>query len=82
MTHERPDDWSDLAEVWTAPNGGVEPTAELVRGIRRRAWLARVNFQLEAWGAVLAGVLGMIGLHVLGLTDPLIGYVTAPVLPK
>ncbi|GAA0634297.1 hypothetical protein [Brevundimonas lenta] len=71
MTHERPDDWSDLAEVWTTPNGGVEPTAELVRGIRRRAWLARVNFQLEAWGAVLAGVAG--GWIAFRHDEPLLG---------
>jgi hypothetical protein len=58
MTDQRPDDWNDLAEVWTAPNGAAEPTADLVRRMRRRAWLARLNFQMEAVGAVAAGLIG------------------------
>lgn len=53
----QPDDWNDLAEVWTAPQDGPEVT-DLVRGMRRRAWLARINFLVEAGGAVVAGLFG------------------------
>lgn len=52
------DDWSDLAEVWTAGQDGPDLTADLVRSMRRRAVLARLNFHFEAWGAVVAGLVG------------------------
>ena len=55
---QRPDDWSDLAEVWTAPQDGPD-MIDLVARLRRRAWLARLNFLFEAWGAVLAGLFGV-----------------------
>lgn len=48
----------------------------------REGLTLRITILPTIYYLVLAGVLGMIGLHVLGLTDPLIGYVTAPVLPK
>jgi len=64
MTRPDPskDDWTDLAEVWTTPGDATEPSTgaivDLERRVRRRARLATLNFHLEAWGAVLAGVLG------------------------
>nr|WP_314623213.1 L-lactate permease [uncultured Noviherbaspirillum sp.] len=48
----------------------------------REGLTLRITILPTIYYLVLAGVLGMIGLHVLGLTDPLIGYVTAPVVPK
>lgn len=60
MSH--PDDWTDLAEVWTtdaAPNDRApDALGDLERRVRRRALLATLNFHLEAWGAVVAGALG------------------------
>ncbi|MFC7379846.1 hypothetical protein [Brevundimonas sp. GCM10030266] len=55
MTDPKPEDWTDLAEVWTAPAETPEPAPELARAVRRRATLATLNFHLEAWGAVAAG---------------------------
>lgn len=69
----RPDDWSALAEVWTAPQDGPDLTADLVARLRRRAWLARLNFHLEAWGAVVAGGLG--GWFAFTHRAPLMGLV-------
>ena len=53
----KPDDWSDLSQVWTAPEAASPAfiPADLERQVRRRALLATVNFHIEAWGAVLAG---------------------------
>ncbi len=53
----KPDDWSDLSQVWTAPEAASPAfiPADLERQVRRRALLATVNFHLEVWGAVLAG---------------------------
>lgn len=53
----RPDDWSDLSQVWTTPEPAPssDVAADLERSVRRRALLATVNFHLEAWGAVIAG---------------------------
>lgn len=71
----RPDDWSDLAEVWTAPQDASQPTADttagLVDAMRRRAWMARLNFHIEAWGAVVAGLAG--GGFALRHHAPLVG---------
>jgi len=70
----RPDDWSDLSQVWTAPE--VAPpagaAADLERSVRRRALLATVNFHLEIWGAVIAGALG--GWVALRHDAPLLGF--------
>jgi len=58
----RPDDWTDLAQVWTTADdttgGAPDGAGDLERRIRRRARLATLNFHLEAWGAVLAGGVG------------------------
>ncbi|MDQ8029329.1 MAG: hypothetical protein REJ23_11425 [Brevundimonas sp.] len=58
MTDPKPEDWTDLVEVWTAPvkADAPEPAPALARAVRRRAALATLNFHLEAWGAVGAGV--------------------------
>jgi hypothetical protein len=57
-----PEDWTDLAKVWTTPGATAdpapEPAGDLERRVRRRARLATLNFHLEAWGAVVAGGLG------------------------
>lgn len=55
----KPDDWSDLSQVWTAPEAAPSTgvPADLERSVRRRALLATVNFHLEVWGAVIAGAL-------------------------
>lgn len=42
----------------------------------------RITIIPTIYYVALAGTLGMIGLHVLGMTDPLLGYVPAPSLPK
>lgn len=42
----------------------------------------RITILPAIYYVVLAGTLGMIGLHVLGVTDPLLGYVTGPALPE
>lgn len=65
MSH--PDDWTDLAEVWTEPDAAA-PTPDALRGlerqVRRRALLATVNFHAEIWGAVIAAALsGWVGLR-------------------
>lgn len=55
------DDWRDLAEMWTAPTPGQSgPDPALLRAIRRRARLGRLNFLAEAWGSVLAGLVGAV----------------------
>ena len=56
----RRDDWSDLAEVWTAPGEGppTGPDLALVRAVRRRARLGRLTFLAESWGSALAGLIG------------------------
>jgi hypothetical protein len=66
MSH--PDDWTDLAEVWTAPEDAPELTAA---SVRRRAWLARLNFRFEAGGAVVAGLFG--GGIALTQREPVLG---------
>ena len=48
----------------------------------REGLTLRITILPTIYYLVLAGVLGMVGFHVLGLSDPLIGYITAPVLPK
>lgn len=58
---EGPGDWTDLAEVWTAPDAAapsLPAPADLGRQVRRRALLATINFHAEIWGAVIAGALG------------------------
>lgn len=56
---DRPDDdWTDLTEVWVRPAADAEPDLT-ARFVRRRAWLARLNFAGEALGAVIAGGLGL-----------------------
>lgn len=49
----RPDDWSDLADAWTAA-GTPAPRRDLLRQVRRRDRLARINFWAEVGAAVLA----------------------------
>lgn len=56
----QPDDWNDLAEVWTAPQDGPDMTADLVRSMRRRAGLARLNFLLEIGGCLFGCVIGAV----------------------
>jgi lactate permease len=48
----------------------------------REGQTLRITILPTLYYVVLAGVLGMIGMHVLGVTDPLLGYVSAPSLPK
>ena len=67
----QPDDWNDLAEVWTTPQDGPGVTADLADRMRRRAWLARLNFHLEAWGAVVAGLFG--GWMAFRHAEPVLG---------
>ncbi|WP_428149562.1 hypothetical protein [Brevundimonas sp.] len=54
-----PDDWSDLSQVWTeGPPEPLRPDPDLIRRLRRRARLARLNFIVElAGGAVVLAVL-------------------------
>lgn len=51
---QRPDDWSDLAGAWTAAETAA-PRRDLLRQVRRRDRLARINFWAEVGAAVLAG---------------------------
>ncbi len=53
-----PDDWSDLAQAWTEePQRPPRPDADLIRAVRRRDRIARLNFVAElAGGAVVMGV--------------------------
>jgi len=52
------EDWSDLKSAWSAPDAQPPIDAALLRDLRRRAWLARVNFGFEAAGCLLAIGLG------------------------
>ena len=60
MTDPKQEDWTDLSAVWTTPDPAAAlPSAaapDLARAVRRRDRLATLNFHLEAWGAVGAGV--------------------------
>lgn len=61
----QPDDWSDLTEAWTTgPQEPLRPDATLMRAVRRRDRLARVNFLLEMGGGV--AVVGVLFWAVLG----------------
>lgn len=76
MSDQKPDaDWTDLAEVWTAPadpgGGDPGPEPDLSRALRRRARLGALNFHIEAWGAVLAAAAG--GWFAFRHDSPLIG---------
>lgn len=42
----------------------------------------RITILPTIYYVTLAGTLGLIGMHVLGVTDPLLGYVTASSMPK
>jgi hypothetical protein len=70
----RPEDWSDLSDVWTAPEARppVGVPVDLERSVRRRARLATVNFHMEIWGAVIAGAMG--GWVALRHDEPLLGF--------
>lgn len=50
------DDWSDLSRTWTDPVAdtpeALRADADLIRAVRRRDRLARLNF----WGEILSGV--------------------------
>ena len=48
----------------------------------REGLTLRITILPTLYYVALAGVLGMIGMHVLGVTDPLFGYVSASPLPK
>ena len=48
----------------------------------REGQILRITILPTIYYVVLAGVLGLIGMHVLGLTDPLLGYVSASPLPQ
>ena len=54
------DDWTDLTQAWTdAPDDEPRLDAELIRSLRRRDLLARLNFISEmVGGVVVIGVLG------------------------
>ena len=54
MTHDH-DEWSDLTRAWTEPGGAPAPDARLLRAVRRRDLIARLNFYGEVGGALLAG---------------------------
>lgn len=54
-----PDDWSDLSRAWTENSGDDQPGDDLIRQLRRRDRLARLNFAGEIGGAVV--VLAAIG---------------------
>lgn len=70
----RPEDWSDLSDVWTAPEAGppVGVPLDLKRQVRRRARLATVNFHMEIWGAVIAAALS--GWVAVRHDAPLLGF--------
>ncbi|MBD3837746.1 hypothetical protein [Brevundimonas sp.] len=57
---DRPDDWSDLTQAWAAtPDDGPPLDAALIRSLRRRDRLARLNFLSEIVGALaVVGVMG------------------------
>lgn len=59
-------EWADLTAVWVDPQATPAPdTPALVRAVRRRARLARLNFMVEiATGLALIAVVGV--LAVLG----------------
>jgi len=72
MTRPPHDDWTDLAEAWTTPGPEASPPdPALLRSVRRRARLGRINFHLEAWSAVAAGLVG--GFVAWRQAAPLIG---------
>jgi hypothetical protein len=54
------DDWTDLTQAWTdVPDDEPRLDAELIRSLRRRDLLARLNFISEmVGGVVVIGVLG------------------------
>lgn len=68
--HRSQDEWTDLTAVWNSPASEAEPDLT-ARFVRRRAWLARLNFIGEALGAVIAGGLGL--WVALGHDAPAIG---------
>jgi lactate permease len=48
----------------------------------REGMTLRITILPTLYYLALAGIIGMIAVHVLGVTDPLIGYVSAPITPK
>lgn len=57
---DRPDDWTDLTQAWAAtPDDGPPLDAALIRSLRRRDRLARLNFLSEIVGGLaVVGVMG------------------------
>lgn len=51
-------DWTDLSDAWTAPVRDDQALADLARGVRKRARLARLNYFFEMAGCLLAAVMG------------------------
>ena len=50
-----PDDWTELSQAWAQPKPNEPPLdAGFIRALKRRDRLARLNFNAEAGGAVLA----------------------------
>lgn len=50
------DDWSDLSKTWAEPEADAPPLdTAFVRALIRRDRLARINFFMEASGAVVVG---------------------------
>ncbi|WP_374275696.1 hypothetical protein [Brevundimonas sp.] len=73
MTRD-PDDWSDLSRTWTEPGGAPAPDARLIRAVRRRDLIARLNFYGEVGGAIVAA-----GLFLWLAVDSQIGWPPASV---
>ena len=52
------DDWSELKTAWTAPAPEPPLDSGLIRSVRRRAWLGRLNFYAEVAACLFAAAAG------------------------